>query len=262
MTAEPPSATSQDEKQPPSHQTELVRHPTIAFDDQGANQPEIEEGPAHPHTHVLPRSGNKILEMRRELTQEEKELSRANYDHLERQKSHHGEKDAGDGEEEDDANQADIREHKYTIEQLQDAFKTDFDVKQPSSSFGLTGEEAAARLIRDGPNVLTPPKKKSAFQKVNPNIPFTLSSSTRTDHSLFLYQYIDCLRSLFNVLLILAGILEYILLGVDYQVRIPAVILSTVDLSYLPSDLHRPIKPTHILVVGHLSLAWISRSSS
>lgn len=166
MTAEPPSI-SHDEKrdQQPTLRpaTELLRSPTIAFDDQGPLQLDIEERPLQ---HVVPRSGNNNLEMRREWTQEDKELSRANYDHLERQKSYHGEKGA-DGEEGDEG-QADIREHRYTIEQLQETFKTNFSIKNVASSFGLTNEEAAARLVRDGPNALTPPKKRSSFQKVRP----------------------------------------------------------------------------------------------
>jgi sodium/potassium-transporting ATPase subunit alpha len=181
MTAEP----SHDEKhfQPPTstpqrRHVELVRTPTIAFDDQGgpgADQPEIEEKSLQPYTHAVPRSGNKNLEMRRELTQEDKELSRANYDHLEKQKSH-GEKGGDDDDEKGGggANHADIREHRYTMEQLQDILKANFDSKNAPSSFGLTSEEAAARLARNGPNVLTPPKKKSAFQKASSKLYFRL----------------------------------------------------------------------------------------
>lgn len=31
-------------------------------------------------------------------------------------------------------------------------------------------------------------------------------------------QYFDCLRTMFNILLIVAGILEYIILGIDFKV--------------------------------------------
>lgn len=32
------------------------------------------------------------------------------------------------------------------------------------------------------------------------------------------YQYFDCLMTMFNILLIVAGILEYVLLGIDFKV--------------------------------------------
>ena len=32
------------------------------------------------------------------------------------------------------------------------------------------------------------------------------------------YQYFDCLMTMFNILLIIAGILEYVLLGIDFKV--------------------------------------------
>ena len=38
----------------------------------------------------------------------------------------------------------------------------------------------------------------------------------------FPIQYMDCLLTMFNILLIIAGILEYILLGIDFKVY-PAV---------------------------------------
>jgi sodium/potassium-transporting ATPase subunit alpha len=44
---------------------------------------------------------------------------------------------------------------------------TSINAGNPSASSGLTAEEAQARLARDGPNQLTPPKKKSALRKVS-----------------------------------------------------------------------------------------------
>lgn len=137
----------------------LLRYPTVAFDTV-PDQLEIVEKSPNPT-----RNGNKNLEIRRELTQEDKELSRANYDHLEKERSHtDDEKGDHDGT---TANQTDIREHRYTAERLEEALETKFDLKTPASSFGLSSTEAAARLARNGPNVLTPPKKKSALQKVS-----------------------------------------------------------------------------------------------
>ncbi|KAF8328688.1 aminophospholipid-transporting P-type ATPase [Cantharellus anzutake] len=154
----------------------------------GQNLHEIEERP----TGVLTaRSGSKALEIKRELTQEDKELSRANYEHLEQVNSEAGANARGDGK---FSGSSEITEHTLSIEELAATLEANFDRKDPSKSLGLTTETAEARLAQNGPNILTPPKKRSAFQK-----------------------YLDCLKSLFNVLLIFAGILEYILLGVDYK---------------------------------------------
>ncbi|EJD46213.1 P-type cation-transporting ATPase [Auricularia subglabra TFB-10046 SS5] len=119
--------------------------------------------------------------MRREITIEDRELAQAGYSHL----------DDARLKQADTSGARDITEHALTLEALALATDTSFDAKAPSQSPGLTGAQASERLARDGRNVLTPPKKKSALMK-----------------------YLECLRSLFNVLLILAGILEYILLGI------------------------------------------------
>lgn len=60
------------------------------------------------------------------------------------------------------------------------------NLKAPAESLGLTSAEAAKRLATNGANVLTPPVKKGAWRK-----------------------YFDSLTSLFNLLLILCGVLEY-----------------------------------------------------
>ncbi|EIN07923.1 aminophospholipid-transporting P-type ATPase [Punctularia strigosozonata HHB-11173 SS5] len=126
--------------------------------------------------------------MKREMTQEDKELAAAGYEHLERKRS----KGANDKDEEHE--KVDITEHHLPFAELAAALQTSIDTKDPGASDGLTEAEAKARLARDGPNVLTPPKKKSALRK-----------------------YWDCLVTMFNILLIIAGILEYILLGIDFK---------------------------------------------
>ncbi|RPD59319.1 aminophospholipid-transporting P-type ATPase [Lentinus tigrinus ALCF2SS1-7] len=130
--------------------------------------------------------------MKREMTKEDKELADAGYEHLKQQKPQ-GQKE-GDGK----LDGVDIHEHKLGFQELQTELDTTFDAKDPSTSPGLSSEEAKARLSRDGPNILTPPKKKSALRK-----------------------YYDCLMSMFNILLIIAGVLEYILLGVDFKDNFP-----------------------------------------
>lgn len=155
---------------------------TVAFDgplDQG----DIYEEKIH-HGHIRPRG----VEMKREMTKEDKELAAAGYEHLEEHKA------KGKKGESSDFDNVDIQEHRLAFPELSRALDTNIDTKDPGSSYGLTNEEAKARLARDGPNVLTPPKKKSALRK-----------------------YFDCLMTMFNILLIFAGILEYVLLGIDFK---------------------------------------------
>ncbi|KAJ7491121.1 aminophospholipid-transporting P-type ATPase [Mycena latifolia] len=116
------------------------------------------------------------------LTQDDKDLAAAGYGHLE-------EKKAGV----EQAN-VDIQEHRVPLANLGETMGTSIDTKDPGGSHGLTAAEAAARLQRDGPNILTPPKKRSPLR-----------------------QYIDRLMTMFNILLIFAGILEYVLLGIDFR---------------------------------------------
>jgi sodium/potassium-transporting ATPase subunit alpha len=97
-------------------------------------------------------------EMRRTLTQEDRELADAGYEHLDASKQ----KKTGS----EDDNNIDIQEHKMSFATLENELKASFDVQDASKSRGLTEEEAKARLQRDGPNVLTPTKKRSALMKV------------------------------------------------------------------------------------------------
>ena len=94
----------------------------------------------------------------RSITKEDKELAAAGYVHLGTPKDQKTEKEA----------HVDIHEHNLSFDGLRDELKTNFDLKDPGHSFGLTSDEAKDRLARDGPNMLTPPKKKSALRKVCP----------------------------------------------------------------------------------------------
>jgi sodium/potassium-transporting ATPase subunit alpha len=96
-------------------------------------------------------------EIKRELTQEDRELAAAGYEHLEENKAK---------KENSDINNVDIQEHRLSFKELGIAHNTSFDTKDPAQSAGLTSEDAKARLAHDGPNILTPPKKKSALRKV------------------------------------------------------------------------------------------------
>lgn len=124
------------------------------------------------------------LTLRRELTKDEKELANAGYEQLEAKKKAKAL----------ESRPADITEHSLTPAQVAEAHGTSINLANPSASGGISAAEAQGRLARDGLNQLTPPKKKSALRK-----------------------YFDSLLSLFNVLLILAGVLEYVLLAIDFE---------------------------------------------
>ncbi|KAI8977317.1 hypothetical protein BDF20DRAFT_836135 [Mycotypha africana] len=99
----------------------------------------------------------------------------------------------------------DITEHLLTPEACADKFNTHINMKKAAESEGLTSQQAANVLSETGPNILTPPKKRHPFLK-----------------------YLDCVRKLFNLLLILAGVLDYILLGIDFKGNFPNTYLGAI----------------------------------
>ena len=143
------------------------------------------------------------VELRREMTQEEIRLAAAGYDHLTKDKPTAEDTKFGD---------VDITEHSLPIHEVETLLSTSFNWADPAQSRGLTAADAEARLKQDGPNALTPPKKKSALQKVG-----VYMCTGRFDF-LNVLQYFDCLRTMFNIILIVSGVLEYILLGIDFHV--------------------------------------------
>ncbi len=97
------------------------------------------------------------VEMRRQMTEEDVRLAAAGYEHLTKEKPGPGDTKFGD---------VDITEHRLPIHEIEGLLHTPFNWNDPARSSGLPTAEAEARLKRDGPNALTPPKKKSALQKV------------------------------------------------------------------------------------------------
>lgn len=95
---------------------------------------------------------------------------------------------------EEEKKHVDIDEHLMPHTEVAERYKTRINLGKPLESLGLTHQQVEQLLREHGPNQLTPPKRRHPFLK-----------------------YLDCLSSLFNVLLILAGILEYILLGINYK---------------------------------------------
>jgi sodium/potassium-transporting ATPase subunit alpha len=104
------------------------------------------------------------------------------------------EKDRRKREKEEEKKHVDIDEHLMPHLAVAERYETRINMEKPAESLGLTDQKAEQLLREHGLNQLTPPKKRHPILK-----------------------YLKCLSSLFNVLLILAGILEYILLGINYK---------------------------------------------
>ena len=96
----------------------------------------------------------------RTITREEKELAAAGYEHLVTPRK---------DQKTDSERAIEIYEHSLPFEGLSNELKTSFNLKEPGHSFGLTSDEAKVRRSRDGPNMISPPKKKSALRKVCPS---------------------------------------------------------------------------------------------
>ena len=103
-------------------------------------------------------------------------------------------KDRRKREKEEERKHVDINEHLMAHQDVAERYKTRISMEKPGESIGLTTQQAEQLLLEHGPNVLTPPKKRH-----------------------WILKFWDCLSSLFNLLLILAGFLEYILLGIDFK---------------------------------------------
>lgn len=113
----------------------------------------------------------------------------------------------------------DIDEHLLPLGLVAERYKTKINMEKPGASLGLTSQDAADLLLHHGPNTLTPIKKRSAWLK-----------------------YWDFLTTLFNLLLIFAGILEYILLGINYKNNFQNVSLVSFDFMFFEvlSLMHNP----------------------
>ena len=79
-----------------------------------------------------------------------------------------------------------------TLEAVCERYGTQLNETKAAESFGLSAEKAAAYLARDGHHMMTPPKEIPPWRK-----------------------YLQYVTSLFNLLLIVSGILCEALYGVD-----------------------------------------------
>lgn len=89
-----------------------------------------------------------------------------------------------------------------SIEQMMARYQVQFNDKKPGQSRGLTAQIVQERETQFGRNVMTPPKEVS-----------------------LIVRYLICLSNLFNVLLIVAGVLCYILYAMDPINNFPNVII-------------------------------------
>jgi sodium/potassium-transporting ATPase subunit alpha len=97
-------------------------------------------------------------------------------------------------EKEEEKKHVDISEHLMPHLDVAEKYKTRINMENPGESLGLTTQQGEQLLLEHGRNILTPPSKRH-----------------------WILKFWDCLSSLFNLLLILAGFLEYILLGIDFK---------------------------------------------
>ena len=97
-------------------------------------------------------------------------------------------------EDEQEKKHVNITEHLMSHEDVASKYETNVNLLKPGDSAGLTSQQVEQLRLQYGLNVLTPPKKRHPFLK-----------------------YLDYLSSLFNLLLIVAGVLEYILLGISFK---------------------------------------------
>ncbi|KAJ3379647.1 hypothetical protein HDU84_006505 [Entophlyctis sp. JEL0112] len=95
-------------------------------------------------------------------------------------------------------------DHLLDFATIQQRYTTSFNPARPLESRGLSAAEALKRLQENGPNVLTPPKKKS---------PITL--------------YLECM-GFFNTLLFVCGIAEFIVYGVSSDEGITVVYIGAI----------------------------------
>jgi sodium/potassium-transporting ATPase subunit alpha len=111
-------------------------------------------------------------------------------------------------EKEEEKKHVDINEHLMPHLEVAEKYHTRINMAKPGDSLGLTSEQAAQLLTEYGPNILTPPSKRH-----------------------WILKFWDCLKSLFNLLLIFAGILEYILLGINFHENFQNVSLTSMSSS-------------------------------
>lgn len=114
------------------------------------------------------------------------------------------EKKRREREKDEEEKHVNVDEHLMSHADVASRYHTHINMEEPGQSLGLASSQATQLLHEHGLNVLTPPRKKHPLMK-----------------------FLEYLTSLFNLLLIFAGILEYILLGIDFKDNFENVRLSS-----------------------------------
>ncbi|KAI0236150.1 hypothetical protein L0F63_004266 [Massospora cicadina] len=104
--------------------------------------------------------------------------------------------------------QLDIDDHQLSLDQLCQRYGTSVNAAKPDFSLGLNQQQIFAARDAYGPNILSPPKKKHPF-----------------------IRFLECLGGLFNLLLILAGILTFVLFFIDPKANLSSSYLGAILIS-------------------------------
>ncbi len=102
---------------------------------------------------------------------------------------------------EGDVTGSDITEHTWLIKQVLEGYHVNINLDKPQDGPGLTTEDAAERLTRDGDNILTPPKQVPGIVK-----------------------FLEGFTNVFMILLMVAGALSIIAWALDQTVTINLVL--------------------------------------
>ncbi|KAI9297033.1 hypothetical protein K502DRAFT_323467 [Neoconidiobolus thromboides FSU 785] len=92
----------------------------------------------------------------------------------------------------DKVKQIDIVEHLLSVEEVIKRYETSININKPAESHGLGEEQIKKGREVYGPNLLSPAKRKHPF-----------------------VRFLECLGNLFNVLMILAGLMTFIIFAID-----------------------------------------------
>lgn len=226
------------------NEKDLSEHKSLPANDLGENESKVAQNPANSGDHRIQFTPTVKPDRGRPVGGEEgpstfvvpsrrRQQSVASIPQVISQKD----KDRRKREKEAEKKNVDINEHLMTHQDVAEKHKTRINIEKPEDSLGLTSAQAEQLLQEHGRNVLTPPKKRHPFLK-----------------------YLDCLSSLFNLLLILAGVLEYILLAIDFKDNFQNV--SVISMSPLANDLgsHVRLLTYNPRLIWEQSLLWLQTS--
>ncbi|RKO97824.1 hypothetical protein CXG81DRAFT_15445 [Caulochytrium protostelioides] len=104
-----------------------------------------------------------------------------------------------------ETSQLNMKEHLMTPREVMQAHNVVFNEEKPLESAGLGTAQALERLANEGPNQLSPPKKRHPFLK-----------------------FLDILFGLFNLMLIISGVASYVTYSIDTENNFPNVYIGAI----------------------------------